>query len=391
MRRVPHIVHRTSHILTPYIIIKQILMSELLYRIALTKVPKVGAVTSKNLIAYCGSAEAVFKSKKTHLVKINGIGDGIAEYILTSDVLKWAEREVEFIEKNKVRVLYHTDAEYPRRLTAQADCPMLLYYKGTANLNATRIVSIVGTRKPSSYGIRMCEEIVAGLAPHKTLVVSGLAYGIDAIAHRKCLGLGMPTVGCMGTGLQRIYPNEHREWAVKMCENGGLLTEYPSDQDPEQKHFPMRNRIIAGMSDAVIVVETAEKGGSMITANMSIECGKDVFAVPGRVGDTYSQGCNNLIRFRKAQLIEHADNVAKSLGWIDMDATKPPVQAQLFVELSDNERIIIDILRQSEASVPIDTLSVLAQMNHSQMASLLLNLEFKGIVQVFPGKRFGLV
>jgi DNA processing protein len=195
----------------------------------------------------------------------------------------------------------------------------------------------------------------------------------------------------MGTGLQRIYPNDHREWGLKMCEKGGLLTEYPSDQDPDQKHFPMRNRIIAGMSDAVIVVETADKGGSMITANMGIEYGKDIFAVPGRVGDIYSQGCNNLLRFRKAQLIEHADNVAKHLRWIEMDAAKPAVQAQLFVELSDNERIIVDVLKQSEASVPIDTLSVLTNMKHSQLASLLLNLEFKGIVQAFPGKRFGLV
>ncbi len=366
-------------------------MSELLYRIALTKVPKVGAVTSKNLIAYCGSAEAVFKSPKKHLLKINGIGEGIAEYILTSDVLKWAERELEFIEKNNVRVLYHTDTNYPRRLTTQADCPMLLYYKGTADLNATRIVSIVGTRKPSAYGIRMCEEIVAGLIPYNALIISGLAYGIDAVAHRKCLSLGLPTVGCMGTGLQRIYPNEHREWGAKMCENGGLLTEYPSDQAPEAKHFPMRNRIIAGMSDAVIVVETADKGGSMITANMGIEYGKDIFAIPGRVGDISSQGCNNLIRFRQAQMIEHADHIAKALNWIDMDTKKPAAQAQLFVELSDNERIVVDILKQSETAVPIDTLSVLANMNHSLMASSLLSLEFKGMVQVFPGKRFGLV
>jgi DNA processing protein len=366
-------------------------MTELFYRIALTKIPKVGAINSKNLIAYCGSAEAVFKSKKTTLLKINGIGEGIAEYIITSDVLKWAERELDFIEKNKVRVLYHTDADYPRRLTAQNDCPMLLYYKGAADLNATRIVSIVGTRKPSSYGIRMCEEIVEGFVPHNTLIISGLAYGIDSVAHRKCLSLNVPTVGIMGTGLQRIYPNEHREWGLKMCEKGGLLTEYPSDQDPEQKHFPMRNRIIAGLSDAVIVVETAAKGGSMITANMGIEYGKDIFAVPGRVGDTFAQGCNNLIRFRKAQLMEHADDVAKYLRWIDMDAAKPAAQAQLFVELSDNERIIVDILKKSEVSVPIDTLSILAKMNHSVLASLLLSLEFKGIVQVFPGKRFGLV
>ena len=366
-------------------------MSELFYRIALTKVPKVGAVNSKNLIAHCGSAEAVFKSHKHVLTKINGIGEGIADFILTSNVLRWAERELDFIEKNNVRVLYHTDPDYPRRLRTQADCPMLLYYKGTADLNAPRIVGIVGTRKPSPYGIRMCEEIVEGFLPYNVLTISGLAYGIDAVAHRRCLALGAPTVGIMGTGLQRIYPAEHRDFGIRMCEAGGLLTEYPSDQDPEQKHFPMRNRLIAGMSDAVIVVETAEKGGSMITANIAFDYGREVFAVPGRVGDAQAQGCNNLLRMRKAQLVEHADNVAKHLRWADMDAGKPVVQTQLFLELSDNEQFIVSILKKSETSVPIDTLSLEAKMNPSQIASLLLTLEFKGVVQALPGKRFGLV
>ncbi len=377
---------------SPFIITEKTkTMSELFYRIALTKVPKVGAIHSKNLIAHCGSAEAVFKTSRAHLTKINGIGEGIADYILTSNVLKWAEKELDFIEKNKVRVLYHTDAAYPRRLCANADCPMLLYYKGTADLNAPRIVSIVGTRKPSSYGIRMCEEIIDGFLPHNVLIISGLAYGIDAAAHRRCLSARMPTVGIMGTGLQRIYPEEHRSFGLKMCENGGLLTEYPSDQDPEQKHFPMRNRIIAGMSDAVIVVETAAKGGSMITANIALDYGRDVFAVPGRVGDPYAQGCNDLLRKRKASLIEQANNVAEQLRWTDLDAGKPPAQTQLFLELSDNEHFILGILKKSETPIPIDALSLEAKMNPSQIASLLLNLEFKGVVQAFPGKRFGLV
>ncbi len=367
------------------------IMSELFYRIALTKIPKVGAVNAKNLIAHCGSAEAVFKSQKTSLTKINGIGEGIADYILHSEVLNWAERELAFVEKYKVRVLYHTDPDYPRRLCMQADCPMLLYYKGTADLNAQRIVGIVGTRKPSPYGVRMCEEIVAGFKPFNALIVSGLAYGIDATAHRRCLALGMPTVGIMGTGLQRIYPSEHRDFGIKMCENGGLLTEYPSDQDPEAKHFPMRNRLIAGMSDTLVVVETAERGGSMITANMAFDYGREVFAVPGRVGDSHAQGCNNLIRFRKASLIEQAENVARQLNWTDSASGKPTIQTQMFLELSDNEQIIMKILKKSEVAVPIDKLSLEAQLNPSQIASLLLTLEFKGLVQALPGKRFGLV
>ena len=216
-------------------------------------------------------------------------------------------------------------------------------------------------------------------------------HGIDAAAHKRCLSARLPTVGIMGTGLQRIYPEEHRSVGLKMCENGGLLTEYPSDQDPEQKHFPMRNRIIAGMSDAVIVVETAAKGGSMITANIAIDYGRDVFAVPGRVGEFQAQGCNDLLRKRKANLIEQASHVAEQLRWIDIDAAKPAAQTQLFLELSDNERFIIDILKKYEASIPIDALSLESKMNPSQIASLLLTLEFKGVVQTFPGKRFGLV
>jgi DNA processing protein len=363
-------------------------LSELLYRTALTKIPKVGAVTSKNLIAHFGSAEGVFKANRRDLTHISGIGETIATSILSAEVLKWAENEVQFIEDNHIQVLFHTDANYPRRLRTLNDCPMQLYYNGNADLNAARVVGIVGTRHPSTYGARMCQEIVDGLKQYNPLIISGLAYGIDITAHRRCLEIDIPTVGIMGNGLQRIYPHDHRATAAEMTQNGGLLTEYPSDQSPDAMHFPMRNRIIAGMCDALIVVETAEKGGSIITANMAADFDRELFAVPGRADDKKSKGCNALIRRQKAQLMESADDLAKHLSWLEMDAKKGAPQAQLFVELDDTEQLIVNNLKKYENGAVIDALSYDTLLPQSRLAAALLTLEFKGVVRALPGKRF---
>jgi DNA processing protein len=363
-------------------------LSELLYRTALTKIPKVGAVTSKNLIAYFGSAEGIFKARRSDLTHISGIGDTIAQSILSSEVLKWAENELAFIADNNIQVLFHTDANYPRRLKTLNDCPMQLYYQGNTDLNAARVVGIVGTRQPTGYGQRMVQEIVDDLKQYKPLIISGLAYGIDIAAHRRCLTNDMPTVGIMGNGLQRIYPHEHRASAFDMCKNGGLLTEYPSDQSPDAMHFPMRNRIIAGMCDVMIVVETAAKGGSMITANMAADYDRELFAVPGRTDDKKSKGCNDLIRRQKAHLMESVEDIAKHLSWADMDAKKAAPQAQLFVELNEVEQLIVDNLRKYEHGAVIDALSYDTLLPQSRLASVLLTLEFKGVVRALPGKRF---
>jgi DNA processing protein len=363
-------------------------LSELLYRTALTKIPKVGAVTSKNLIAHFGSAEGIFKANRRDLTHISGIGETIANSILSSEVLRWAENELQFIEDNDIQVLFHTDAHYPRRLRALNDCPMQLYYRGNTDLNAARVVGIVGTRQPSGYGVRLCEEVVDGLMQYKPLIISGLALGIDITAHRRCIDRKMPTVGIMGNGLQRIYPHEHRATAAEMFENGGLLTEYPSDQSPDAMHFPMRNRIIAGMCDALIVVETAAKGGSMITANMAADFDRELFAFPGRVDDKKSKGCNDLIRRQKAQLIESAEDLAKHLSWSDMDAKKAAPQARLFVELNDTEQLIMNSLKKYENGAVIDALSYDTLLPQSRLAAVLLTLEFNGVVRALPGKRF---
>jgi DNA processing protein len=365
-------------------------MSELLYRVALTKIPKVGAVTAKNLIAHCGSAEAVFRTSRQNLLKIQGIGATIADYIQQTDVLQWAERELLFMEKHSIRALFHTDDAYPTRLREVRDCPMLLYYLGEADLNAKRIISIVGTRQPSTYGTKMCREIVDGLRDYKPLIVSGLAYGVDAIAHRQAVDSDLATVGVMGSGLQRVYPNEHRELARLMLEKGGgLLTEYPSDQAPEAMHFPMRNRIIAGMCDATIIIESAQKGGSMITAYLARDFSRDLLAVPGRSIDSKSKGCNTLIKSQVAAMVESADDIAKALRWDELD-NKKGKQAEIFFDLSDTERQIVDVLRQNEQGASIDFIGYETQMSPTVLAATLLNLEIRGVLRSLTGRRYAL-
>ena len=242
---------------------------DLLYKIGITFIPKVGVVIAKNLISYCGSVEAVFMARKKELLKIPGIGPEIAESILDQNVLNLAEQEIVYLAQNDIQPLFYLDNQYPRRLKNYPDAPLLLYHKGNTNLNANRTVAIVGTRKPTYHGVAACEDIVTQLRGYNVVLISGLAYGIDITAHKTCLKLDIPTVGVVGHGLDTIYPASHKDTAMKMLENGGVLSEFPSKTKPDGRHFPMRNRIIAGMADAVIVVETANKGGSMITANIA--------------------------------------------------------------------------------------------------------------------------
>jgi len=364
-------------------------MNERLYQIALTKIPKVGAVTAKNLISYCGGVEAVFKAKKSHLLKIPGIGEGLAQNILQQDVLQEAEDELQFMEQNDIQAFFYLDADYPQRLRHHPDSPVMLYYKGTADLNHPRIISIVGTRKPSVHGIAFCEELISDLTPYNPLILSGLAYGIDVTAHKQSLTCGLPTVGVMASGIQYVYPLAHRRIADQMIENGGLLTEYPSEVEPDSRFFPMRNRIVAGLCDAVVVVETARKGGSMITAKYANDYNKDVFAVPGRVRDSYAKGCNLLIKSHRAALLESAEDIAYVMRW-EKTGEESNVQRQLFVDLSEQEKVIVDLLRNTE-EMGIDRLIYESKLNGSAIASLLLNLEFKGVVKTLPGKRYVLV
>lgn len=362
--------------------------NRLQYQIALMLVPQIGAITAKTLVSYCGGAEAVFRASKKELHKIPGIGPGIIENIGHPEPLRRAEREMNFLEQYGVEALFYTDERYPVRLRQNADCPALLYFKGSGPglLNARRIVSVVGTRQPTEYGKAMCEELMEGLLPYDVVIVSGLAYGIDITAHRKATALGTPNIAVLGHGLSKVYPSQHRSAALKMIENGGLLTEYTHDTGPDREHFPMRNRIIAGLCDALLVVETATSGGSMISAELAGQYERDIFAVPGRIRDAKSAGCNLLIKSNRARLCESAADIAAALGW--NEAGRPnPVQTQLFLDLNPAETTLVELIRQ-RPQIPIDELTVASQLSPGELASLLLGLEFKGLVKTLPGKRY---
>ncbi|MEL6863796.1 MAG: DNA-processing protein DprA [Bacteroidota bacterium] len=361
---------------------------DLLYKIAITRIEKVGVITAKNLVSYCGGARAVFESTKKALVKIPGIGPQIANSILRQQALIEAERELDFIESHQIQALFFLDEDYPKRLKQFHDCPIMLYYRGHADLNHPRVVAIVGTRKPSEYGKKVCRELIESLLPYQALVISGLAYGIDILAHRKCLEWEIPTVGVLGHGLQLVYPGAHRSTAQKMVAQGGLLTEFGSDQGPEREHFPMRNRIIAGLCDALVVVETGRKGGSMISAEMAYQYHKDVFAFPGRTIDQNSKGSNQLIKSHKAALIESGRDIAFVMRWEELDQQKT-IQKQFFVDLAPEEQQIVNLLLEKKVA-SIDQLSGAFQLSASQLAALLLQLEFKGVLRSLPGQRYTL-
>jgi len=357
--------------------------------IALYKVPQIGTMTAKALINKFGSAQDVFEQSKEDLMTIRRITEEVATYIISKQAFEEAEKELDFIERHEIQAITIDDDRYPNRLKLNNDAPMVLYYKGTADLNHKRIVAIVGTRKPTEQGKINCENIVEQLQEYNVITISGLAYGVDITAHRKCLEVGMDAIGVLGHGLSRIYPNQHRSAAERMIEQGGLLTEYTSEKNPEREHFPMRNRIIAGMCDALIVVETAEKGGSMISANLANQYSKDVFAFPGRLNDKNAQGCNLLIKSHQASLLESAKDIGYIMGW-DKQQSPKNIQKELFVDLSNEEKNIIDLLNKSE-DIGMDRLIYETNFSNSQMASLLLNLEFKGLIKPLPGSRYMLV
>lgn len=366
---------------------------ELKYRIAVTLINGVGNSLARNLITYLGSEEAIFQEKKHTLMKVPGIGDTIAgEIVKRKEVLGRAESEIEFILKNKIGVHYFTDDSYPRRLRECADAPLLLYSRATADLNSQRVVSIVGTRNATEYGKAQCRELIAGLsAVPSLLIVSGLAYGVDICAHKASLDAGIPTVGVVAHGLDRIYPGHHRPTAVRMLDKGGLVTEYLSQTNPDRQNFIQRNRIIAGMSDAIVVVESGLKGGALITAELGNDYYRDVFAIPGRASDPWSKGCNALIKSNKAALIESSDDLLNCLGWQINTSLPPSTQATLFPLLSEEEQLVYATIQSELSGVQVNDLSVTLALPYSKISALLLSLEFKSVVRCLPGGIYNLV
>jgi DNA processing protein len=345
------------------------------------------------LVGYCGSAEKVFTMPKGKLCKIPGIGSITASKILSSAPFQQAEKEIKKAERENASLLFFIDKNYPSRLRVLDDSPSLLYVKGNIDFENPKVVAIVGTRKATNYGKERVEELVNGLVAHKALVVSGLAYGIDIHAHRQALAHALPTVGVMGSGLDVMYPASHKDTARKMLEHGGWVTENRFGTKPDAHNFPARNRIIAGLCDALVVVEAAEKGGALITAEIANSYNKDVFAFPGNVGQSTSEGCNHLIKTNKAHLLTSVKDLEYIMQW---DVTKNSSEKtsrhlqHTLQNLEPEERAVVKILEENEKPQQIDELSWKANLPVSQLASILLGLEFKSLVQSLPGKQYKL-
>jgi DNA processing protein len=366
------------------------LNTDLLYQLALTQVPQIGCVQARLLADEFETAGAIFKAKKSLLEKIEGIGEIRAASIKQFNAFKEQEEEIKFIEKYKITPLFLKDEQYPKRLLNCYDPPTLLFYRGTANLNHPKIISIIGTRSNTDYGKQITEQIIDELSPLQPLVLSGLAYGIDAIAHKKSLKQKLATVGVLAHGLDKIYPSSHTSLAKEMVTgNGGLLTEFRKETKPDRHNFPTRNRIVAGMCDAAIVIETGIKGGSMITAHLANSYNRDVFAIPGKTTDSKSEGCNYLIQSNKAVLIRNGYDIIEQMGWEQQTKKSSAQQKQLFIELNADEKTVYQLLKE-KGSLSIDEINLSIKLSSSAIASALLTMELNGVVMSMPGKMYTL-
>jgi DNA processing protein len=362
---------------------------ELLYQLSIMLIPGVGSRNSKQLISHCGGASQVFKEKANTLAKIDGIGEIIARSIRHFSNFKEAEDEVKFIQKNNIITRFYNEDDFPFRLKHCIDGPILLFGKGNIEWNPKKALSVVGTRTASNYGRKQCESIIQELASTRLSIISGMAYGIDIHAHRAALKFNLPTVAVVAHGLDRLYPSVHKETLELMFENGGVITEFMSGSNPDRENFPKRNRIIAGFSDATLVVESGARGGSMISADIAASYNRDVFAVPGNNGSRMSEGCNYLIHTQKATLVRGGKDIKKVMNWMEK-LPADPIQTTLFTDLNEDERKVLSYLHLKGACT-IDTISIAIELPMSKTSVHLLNLEFKGLIQSLPGKVYKVV
>jgi DNA processing protein len=358
---------------------------DLKYKIAISLIPGVGNILSKKLIEKLGGIVALFQATRSDLMQVPGIGPAIADNIINQEVMERAGQEVEFIASNGIRTLFYLDEDYPERLKHCDDAPVMLYMKGDLDLNQTKVISVVGTRNATAYGKEICANLVGDLKNrgHDVLIISGLAYGIDICAHRQALSNGLKTAAVLGHGLNTIYPSIHAKTAREIVKEGALLSEFTTFENPERNNFVKRNRIIAGLADATLVIESGEKGGALTTADIAHSYYRDVFAVPGRLGDRYSSGCNFLIKSNRAALLENVRDLEYIMGWEKPAPGKGPRQGELFLDLSAEEKEVAGLL--SEGDLTIDEIALRIKMPVSQVSPLLLNLEFKGVLASLPG------
>jgi DNA processing protein len=360
------------------------------YQIALTLLHGIGAKKARILVDKLGSAEAVFHEKLTVLHGETGIGKTVLKAMKRDEALLEAEKQATYIEKNNIQTHFYLNKNYPRRLKQCDDAPLLLYSKGNFQPNPQRVVSVVGTRAATDYGKQLCQELIQTFISNDIQVISGMAYGIDICAHQACVKHNVQTIGVLGHGLDRIYPAVHRKIAEQLMENGGLLTEYIFGTQPDRENFPMRNRIVAGMADATIVIESKKTGGSLITAELANEYNRDVFAFPGNIGQVFSEGCNLLVQKQRANLLLDGKSFLKEMGWDQNNAEQQGIQRKCFVSLNEVEQRVCDYLSIPEG-LHIDTLAMQMNIPVSQANVLLFHLEMNGIVKALPGKKFCLM
>jgi DNA processing protein len=359
--------------------------TSLVHKIALGMIPGVGDITARKLVSYAGSVEAVFSESFRNLTKIPGVGESLAKAVAGHEYLDAAAKEVEYTEKDGIRVFHYLDDDYPFRFRQCEDSPVTFFFRGNADLNAAHILSVVGTRNATQRGRELCQKIVAGLSEHfpELVIVSGLAYGIDITAHKAAMANGLPTVAVLGHGLKTVYPSIHAGIAKSMLENGGHVTDFSSDTLPERNNFIRRNRLIAGISDATLIIESGIRGGALITADIAASYNRDVMAVPGRPGDEWSAGCNAMIRCNKAALVEGHENIEYLLGWKPSSITVP-VQPKLFPEMTDNEKKIYEALKTG-GDLTMDTLARTMDIPVYKLSTVLLQMELAGLITPCPG------
>ncbi len=359
----------------------------LLYKIALSKVKGLGATLTKNVVVYIGDLEAVFKEKPHALEKIPGIGRKLAYSIGDPQALSEAAKELNFVIKHNIQLKFYLDNDYPARLKQCGDAPVIIYHKGQHTLSDKKMLAVVGTRNISERGKENCNSIIKELAlSYSNLtIVSGLAYGVDICAHRAALEYHIPTISVLAHGLDRVYPSLHKHTALELLKEGAQLTEFGMNTSPDRQNFVRRNRIIAGLTDATLVVESAEKGGSLITAKIAQSYNRDVLAIPGRVDDVYSKGCNALIKSNVAALVEDAKDIAYALNW--EEEKKGNEQLSLFSEPEGDKGLVYHLLRQ-EKELSLSTISSKTKLNIPVLSSLLLGMEMDGLIKSVPGNRF---
>jgi DNA processing protein len=363
---------------------------ELLYVLALQHLPKIGSINAKKLIGHCGTAEAVFKEKKTSLLRIDGIGVLSIQGLDDKLHLEAAEEELRFISDHKIDTHYFRADTYPDRLKHCIDGPILLFSRGRLNLANKHLISIVGARKATTYGLSFCNDLVEALAPYNPVIISGFAYGIDICAQKAALQHNLQTVGCLAHGLNQIYPKVHERYVPEVEAHGGFYTDFWSTDEFDRTNFLKRNRIIAGISEATVVIESAAKGGSLVTADIANSYDREVFALPGRATDTQSEGCNNLIKHQKAHLLSHPLDIPYLLDWKLESEDPPTIQRSLFVELNEEEKAVFNFLKAQPKAL-LDTIAINCEIPTYKLAGILLNMELKGVLRPLPGKRFELI